>query len=268
MIIGGRSFDENRTHIMGILNITPDSFSDGGRYNSLESALFHTEKMIKEGADIIDVGGESTRPGFTHVSVSEEIERVVPVISKIKSEFNIPVSIDTFKPETAAVAIEAGADLLNDINGHEISGEYGRVAAESGLPICLMHNRAGRDYTDFKSDYINDCRRMVKEALDAGIKADNIILDPGVGFAKDTKENLYVMKHLSDLKELCPRILLGCSNKSVIGNALDLPVDSRLEGTLATTVWAVINGAMFVRVHDVEANKRALKMAEAIKNAE
>ncbi|MCR5279118.1 MAG: dihydropteroate synthase [Lachnospiraceae bacterium] len=267
MVIGGRDFDENRTHIMGILNVTPDSFSDGGRYNNMDSALFHVQEMVKEGAEIIDVGGESTRPGFNEIETSTEIERVVPVICKIKSEFNIPVSIDTYRPETALEAIKAGADLLNDIKGHEIGGEYGRVAAESGLPICIMHNRNERNYKDFAKDYYSDCVEMYEGAVAKGVKPENIILDPGVGFAKDTAENLYVMRHMDDLKDICPRILLGCSNKSVIGNTLDLPVEERLEGTIATTVWAGLHNIMFARVHNVKANLRALRMAEAINNA-
>ncbi len=267
MIIGGRVFDEDRTHIMGILNITPDSFSDGGRYDRCDSALFHVRDMIADGAEIIDVGGESTRPGANPTGSLIEIERVIPIIRKIKSEFDIPVSIDTFRLETAFEAVKTGVDLLNFVKGHEIAGEYGLFAAESGKPICIMHNRTERNYIDFGRDYLKDCGQMYRTALEIGIKPENIILDPGVGFAKDTAENLHVIRHIAELKEICPRVLLGCSNKSVIGNVLDIPVDQRLEGTIATTVWAAVNHVMFVRVHDVRANMRALRMAEAIINA-
>ncbi|MCR5311336.1 MAG: dihydropteroate synthase [Lachnospiraceae bacterium] len=267
MRIGNRDFDENRTHIMGILNVTPDSFSDGGRYNEMDAALFHAEKMIKEGAAIIDVGGESTRPGFAPVSADEEQARILPVIAKIKSEFDIPVSADTYKASTAELAIEAGADLINDVWGLLRDEEMGRVIAKSGVACCLMHNRKEHDYRDFSVDFWEDLRDIQRRAEGFGIAGDKVILDPGVGFQKDTAENLWVIKNLDGMKKLGMPWLLGCSRKSVIGNTLDLPVEERLEGTLVTTVLAVLNGAMFVRVHDVKENLRACLMAEAVKNA-
>ena len=169
MIIGGKEFEENRTHIMGILNITPDSFSDGGRYNKADSALFHVQEMVKEGAEIIDVGGESTRPGYKATGALVEMERIIPVIRKIKSEFDIPVSVDTFRLETALEAYKTGIDLLNYVKGYEIAGEYGHFAAETGLPICIMHNRTERAYDDFKTDYFKDCASMYDLALSVGI---------------------------------------------------------------------------------------------------
>lgn len=267
MKIGGVEFDEKHVHIMGILNVTPDSFSDGGRYNNVDAAMLHAEQMIKEGAEIIDIGGESTRPGFIAVSAEEERDRVVPIIREIKSRFNIPVSIDTYKADVAREAVAAGADLVNDVWGLMKEKEMGKVIAEAKVPCCLMHNRTAHDYTDFASDYRKDIEAIIERALNAGISRDKIILDPGVGFAKTVEENLYVINNLDILKEFKLPYLLGCSRKSVIGNTLNLPVDERLEGTLVTTVYAVLKGAMFVRVHDVKENLRAVRMAEAIKSA-
>ena len=264
MKIGGVEFDEKHVHVMGILNVTPDSFSDGGKFNNMDAALLHAEQMINEGAEIIDIGGESTRPGFIAVSEDEEKERVVPIIEKIKSRFNIPISIDTYKAGVAKEAVAAGADLVNDVWGLMKEEKMGEVIAKAGVPCCLMHNRTAHDYTDFASDYRKDIAAIIERATKAGIERDKIILDPGVGFAKTVEENLYVINHLDILKEFELPYLLGCSRKSVIGNTLNLPVDERLEGTLVTTVYAVLKGAMFVRVHDVKENLRAVRMAEAI----
>lgn len=268
MIIANREFDLNKTHIMGILNVTPDSFSDGGRYNTLDMALKHTEEMIKDGAAIIDVGGESTRPGYTRISDEEEIGRVVPVIEGIKKNFDIPVSIDTYKSKVAKAAIDAGADILNDIWGLKADPEIAGVVKETNAFCVIMHNRENTDYTNFVEDMLSDLRESVDIAINAGIEKDKIILDPGVGFAKSFENNLSAIKHVERLKELGFPVLLATSNKSVIGLALDLPKEERVEGTMATTAIAVMKGCEFVRVHDVKANKRIIDMMEAILAAE
>ncbi len=268
MKIGKYDFNlKNHTYIMGILNVTPDSFSDGGTHNDCEGALRHAEKMIKDGADIIDVGGESTRPGFAVVPANEEIERVVPIIEKIKSEFDIAISLDTYKPETALAGIEAGADLINYINNLREYPEMAKVIADKNVSCCLMHNRREMNYDNFSEDFFLDMTGILDTAIKAGIKEDKIILDPGIGFAKTTEQNLYVLNNLDMLNHLgCPW-LLGTSRKSVIGNTLNLPVGERLEGTLATTAYGVLNNALLVRVHDVLENKRFITMMEAVRDA-
>lgn len=265
MIIGSREFDtEHNTYIMGILNVTPDSFSDGGRYDSLDAALFHAQQMADEGADIIDVGGESTRPGHTQISDEEEISRVVPVIEKLKQEFDIPLSVDTYKSAVAEAAVRAGADLVNDIWGLKYDEKIASVIAESGAACCLMHNREQAEYNDFTADFMDDMRECVRLADKAGIPRDKIILDPGVGFGKTYEMNLTIINRLEILHDLKLPILLGTSRKSVIGLTLDLPADQREEGTLVTTVYAVQKGCAFVRVHDVEKNRRAIRMTQAL----
>lgn len=265
MKIGNREFDVNsKTYIMGILNVTPDSFSDGGRFNEVESALFHVEEMIHEGADIIDVGGESTRQGYTVISEDEEIERVVPVIERITAEFDVPVSIDTYKSRVAEAALNAGAVLVNDIWGLKKDRKMADVIAAANAACCLMHNRENTDYIDFVNDVITDLGDSVKLAETAGISREKIILDPGVGFAKSYEQNLEIIKNVDRLRELELPVLLATSRKSVIGLTLDLPSDQRLEGTLATTVMGVMKGCSFVRVHDIKENKRAILMTEAV----
>lgn len=265
MIIGGKTFDtENRTYIMGILNVTPDSFSDGGRFNSLDNACRHAEKMISEGADILDVGGESTRPGHVQISAEEEIERVVPVIEVLKSKFDIPVSVDTYKSKVAEAAIMAGADLINDIWGLKYDQRMAEVISKNKAACCLMHNREKAEYQNFVNNVLEDLQDTLKIAKNAGISDDKIMLDPGIGFGKTYEMNLEMLKHLEKLKSLGYPVLLGTSRKSVIGLTLDLPAEEREEGTLATTVMGVMKGCSFVRVHDVKANYRAMKMTEAI----
>lgn len=265
MEIGGRTFDFNRhTYVMGILNVTPDSFSDGGRYNRMDRALKRVEAMLEEGADIIDVGGESTRPGYTVLSETEEIERIAPVIKEIKSKFNIPVSLDTYKSGVAAAGIEAGADMINDIWGLKYDGAMAGIIAGSGLPCCLMHNRREAVYDDFMQEVAADLAETVHIACEAGIRDDRIILDPGVGFGKTYENNLEIINCLEELKIFGYPVLLGTSRKSVVGLTLDLPAEERLEGTLATTVFGVIKGCALVRVHDVKENVRTIRMAEAI----
>ena len=264
MIIGNTTFDEDKTYVCGILNVTPDSFSDGGKFNKLDAALYHAEEMIEEGAMLIDIGGESARPGYTMISDDEEIEREVPVIEALKSRFDVPLSLDTYKSKVAKAGIESGIDLINDIWGLKYDKAMAKVVADSGLPICIMHNRDNTDYTDFMTDVVSDLKESVDMAITAGIERDKLILDPGVGFAKNLEQNIIVMKELERLNCFKLPILLGTSRKSVIGLTLDLPKDERVEGTLVTTVLAVIKGCMFVRVHDVKENIRTIKMAEAL----
>ena len=265
MKIGDKEFQtQGHTYVMGILNVTPDSFSDGGRWNDRDKALRHVEEMVALGADVIDVGGESTRPGYTLISDEEEISRVVPVIEAIKERFDVPVSLDTYKSAVAQAGIQAGADLINDIWGLKYDDKMAAVIANSGLPCCLMHNRKNTDYQDFMQDVAADLAETIRRAENAGIADEKIILDPGVGFAKSYEQNLEIINCLEELNMFGYPLLLGCSRKSVIGLTLDLPADQRIEGTLVTTVMGVLKGCMFVRVHDVLENVRAIKMAEAI----
>ena len=258
---------EKRPYVMGILNVTPDSFSDGGRYNHLDAALKHTEQMIKDGAAIIDVGGESTRPGHEKITDQEEIDRILPVIEKIKQEFSVPVSLDTYKAAVAKEGIQAGADLLNDIWGLQYDPAMGKIVADSGVAYCLMHNR-DKITEEMDADlFIGQMKEDAKRALDAGIKKERIILDPGVGFAKTQEQNLMTIANLDRLKALGYPVLLGTSRKSVIGYVLDVPTDKRLVGTLATSAVAVQTGCMFVRVHDVKENVELIQMLERIRES-
>lgn len=265
MKIGNKEFKlGERTYVMGILNATPDSFSDGGKFNEVELALKRVEEMISQGADIIDVGGESTRPGFTVVEADDEINRVVPVIKAIKEKFDITVSIDTYKAKTAEAAIKAGADIINDVWGFKKDKDMAAVAAKYDVQCILMHNREDKPYENLMEDVKSDLEESIKIAMDAGVKKENIILDPGIGFAKTYEENLMVMKNLKEIRDLGYPVLLGTSRKSMIGNALNLPVDQRVEGTVATTVMGIMAGCEFVRVHDVLENKRACVMTDTI----
>ena len=265
MRIGNRKFDiKNHTYCMGILNVTPDSFSDGGKWKDMDRALFHVEEMLSEGMDILDVGGESTRPGYTMLEAEEEIGRVVPVIEAVKKRFEVPVSLDTYKSAVAKAGISAGVDMINDIWGLKYDEDMAKVIAESGLPCCLMHNRKEAVYQEYMREIKDDLRQSVRIALKAGITGDKIILDPGVGFGKTYEQNLEVIGKLEELQCFDLPILLGCSRKSVIGLTLGLPTEERLEGTLTTTVMAVMKGCSFVRVHDIKENVRAIRMAEAI----
>ena len=257
-IIGGHSY------IMGILNVTPDSFSDGGKHDHLEEAIIHVEKMINEGADIIDIGGESTRPNYTFVSDEEEIKRVVPIIEEIRKRWDIPISIDSYKSKVAKAACVAGADLINDVWGLQYDKDMAAVVKDMDVAVCLMHNRKDTDYGNFHEDFLQDMRKIIDTAKEAGILDDKIMIDPGIGFAKTLDMNLYLMNNLEMLHQFAYPILLGTSRKSIIGKTLDLPVDQRLEGTLATTVMGVMKGSQFIRVHDVLANARAIQMTEAI----
>lgn len=265
MKIGNREFDtKNHCYIMGILNVTPDSFSDGGKFNRLDDALRHTEDMIREGADIIDIGGESTRPGHQVITDEEEIARVTPVIEAVKKQFDIPISIDTYKSAVTEAALQAGADLVNDIWGFKHDKRAAELTARYNAACCLMHNRHEAVYQNFQEDVLSDLEECVRIAKEAGIADDRIILDPGVGFGKTYEMNLEITNHLEILHRLGYPVLLGTSRKSMIGLTLDLPADDRVEGTLATTVLGVIKGCSFVRVHDIRENKRIIKMTEAI----
>ncbi len=263
MKIGNREFN-NRTYVMGILNITPDSFSDGGKYNSIDRALKRAEEMIKEGADVIDIGGESTRPGYTPVSAAEETERTAPIIEKIKERMDIPISIDTYKAEVAEEAAKAGADMLNDIWGFKKDSEMAHIAVKYNLSCCIMHNRKEPIYNDLIADVRNDIEESINIGIKAGLDKKRIMIDPGIGFGKSYEQNIDIIKGFSQLNTLgCP-ILIGASRKSVIGLTLGLPPEERLEGTVAISVIAALNGALFVRVHDIKENKRAILMTEKI----
>ena len=267
MLRGNRKFDtKNGVYVMGILNVTPDSFSDGGLWTERDAALRQAGRMAEEGAAIIDIGGESTRPGHTPVSAEEEAARVLPVIEAVKRETGLPVSIDTYKAEVARAALEAGADMVNDIWGlRRDGGEMAALIAGTGAACCLMHNRERAEYADFMADMLSDLRETLAIADRAGIARSSIVLDPGIGFGKTYEQNLIAMNRLDELLAFgCP-VLLAASRKSVIGLTLDLPADERMEGTIATTVAGVLRGAAFVRVHDVKENLRAARMALAIR---
>jgi dihydropteroate synthase len=256
----------SRTIIMGILNVTPDSFSDGGRYDRVEEALAQAYRMAEQGADIIDIGGESTRPGHQQITVEEELQRVMPVIQALKKDrlFKLPLSIDSYKAAVAEAALAAGVEMLNDVWGLKKDNTLGAVAARYKVPICLMHNRSNTNYADLIADIIADLEESVALAHQAGIKDNAIIIDPGIGFGKDLAQNLEVMRRLSELCCLGYPLLLGTSRKSMIGKTLDLPADQRLEGTAATIACGIAAGAAIVRVHDVLEMKRVAMMTDAM----
>lgn len=256
-----------RTHIMGILNVTPDSFSDGGSYDSKEKAIQQAIKMEEDGADIIDIGGESTRPNHQPVSLEEEIDRVIPIIKAIREYTNLPISIDTYKAETAKQAIEAGADIINDIWGAKREPEIARVAAQYNVPIILMHNRSNKNYTDLIHDMKIDLKESIDIALDAGVQEDKIVLDPGVGFAKTAEDNLIVMNQLEQFVRMGYPVLLATSRKRFIGGVLDLPAEERDIGTGATTCLGITKGVQMVRAHNVKVNVELAKMMDAMQRA-
>ena len=255
----------NRTYVMGILNVTPDSFSDGGDFSNIEKAIIHAKEMIEEGADIIDIGGESTRPGFQEVTVEEEINRVVPIIKRLVEEINTPISIDTYKAIVAQRAIEAGASIVNDIWGLQKDPNMAAVVSKYDVPVVIMHNQIGTEYDKDIIEAMKDFfKKSISIALEAGVKKYNIILDPGIGFGKDVEQNIHVMSRLGELNDLGYPILLGTSRKSMIGKILDLPPKERVEGTLATSVLGVVQGVEIIRVHDVKENVRTIRVADAI----
>jgi len=253
-----------KTYIMGILNTTPDSFSDGGKYLDITQAVEHAKEMVENGADIIDIGGESTRPGYTVISEDEEIERVVPVIEAIAKHVNVPISIDTYKAKVAQMAIEAGAHIINDIWGAKADKDMAAIAAKYNVPIILMHNRHDRNYSFFIRDVLNDLYESINIVKQAGVQDEQIILDPGIGFAKDLQENILMMQNLDTLTALGYPVLLGTSKKSMIGQALDLPVNERMEGTGATVCYGIQKGCQIIRIHDVKEMSRMAKMMDVL----
>ncbi|PCD05110.1 dihydropteroate synthase [Peribacillus simplex] len=261
------SFDldySNKTLIMGILNVTPDSFSDGGKYNRIDAALKHAERMVNDGADILDVGGESTRPNYERISDEEEVERVAPIIEAISRNIEVPISVDTYKSRVAEAAVKAGAHILNDIWGGKADSLMSKVAAEYKVPIILMHNRGNMEYGHFVRDVLQDLFESIMLVKDAGVKDENIILDPGIGFAKDLRLNLEMMRNLDKLVSLGYPVLLATSRKSMIGHILELPPSERMEGTAATICHGIQQGCQMVRVHDVKEMARTAKMMDAL----
>ena len=263
--VNGTVFDFHKeTIIMGILNVTPDSFSDGGKYDAVEAAVTHAKKMVADGAKIIDVGGESTRPGRAAVSLEEELSRVIPVIQALSRELDVAISIDTYKAKVAEAAIQAGAHIINDVWGAKREPAIAEVAARLGVPILLMHNRDNADYSDFWSDVRKDLEESVRIAKDAGVPNHHIWLDPGIGFAKTTGQNILMMQHLEDLVEMGYPVLLATSRKTMIGKVLDLPVEERLEGTAATVSFGMMHGCHMMRVHDVKEIARTVRMMDVM----
>lgn len=254
-----------RTFIMGILNITPDSFSDGGDFIDIETAVNHAKAMVSEGADIIDIGGESTRPGFTEVSEEEELRRVLPVLERLVKEIDVPISVDTYKASVAEKALKTGAHIINDVWGMQKDPNMASIIAQYNVPIIAMHNQIG---TEYANDIMEEICRFLKESIKigiaAGIKPENILLDPGIGFGKTADQNIEVLQRLGELNDLGYPILLGTSRKSMIGKILGVIPKERMEGTVATTVMGIIQGVDIVRVHDVRENMRAAKMTDAI----
>jgi dihydropteroate synthase len=250
---------------MGILNITPDSFSDGGDFFALEKALNRAKAMVLEGADIIDVGGESTRPGYVMISDEEELARIVPVIKMLAKEIDVPISIDTYKSQVAEEAIKAGAHIVNDIWGLKKDPKMAEIVAKYQVPVIIMHNQ---EDTIYQGDIMEEIKRSLQASIDLALKAglhkENIILDPGIGFGKDLEQNMTVMARLAELNELGYPLLLGTSRKSMLGKILDLPPKERLEGTIATTVMGIMQGIDIIRVHDVKENRRAAMVSDAI----
>lgn len=253
-----------KTLIMGILNVTPDSFSDGGRYNNVEAAVSRAKKLVEDGADIIDVGGESTRPGAEKVPLEEELKRVIPIITALSKEVSVPISIDTYKAEVAKQAIEAGAHIINDVWGAKADPAMAHVAAEKNVPIILMHNRENRDYQVFLRDVLNDLYESIRLVKEAGVRDEMIILDPGIGFAKDFHLNVEMMRGLDKLVNLGYPVLLGTSRKSMIGQILDLPTQERAEGTGATVCYGIQKGCHIMRVHDVKEIARMAKVMDVL----
>ncbi|MGC9312745.1 MAG: dihydropteroate synthase [Sediminispirochaetaceae bacterium] len=265
MKIGTAYYDRGlRTYVMGILNVTPDSFSDGGSYADLDSAVQRGLEMEAQGADIIDIGGESTRPGHKPVGVREELSRVIPVIRRLAAELRVPISIDTSKAEVACAGVEAGACLINDVWGFTADPDMVKVAVETGAACCLMHNQEGTAYKDLMEDILHELSLRASRALEGGVDESKIILDPGIGFGKTVEQNIEVMQSLGRLNELKYPWLLGTSRKSMIGRTLDLPVDRRLAGSIATNVLGIRAGADFIRVHDVRPHVQAARMTDRI----
>jgi len=253
-----------KTYIMGILNVTPDSFSDGGKYTTLEASIARAEEMVKEGADIIDIGGESTRPGFEPIDANEELGRVIPVIESLANKLNVPLSIDTRKGIVAEQALEAGVHIVNDIWGLQGDDSIAKIAAKYKAGVIIMHNKPDNIYVNLMEDIKQFLRKSIDIALTTGIAANNIVIDPGIGFGKNFSHNLEVIRRLNELKELGFPLLLGASRKSFIGKILNLPADQRVEGTASVVAIGIDRGTDIVRVHDVKEMTRVAKVADAI----
>ncbi|MFF3103505.1 dihydropteroate synthase [Viridibacillus arvi] len=266
LTIDGHILDFHKeTFVMGILNVTPDSFSDGGKYNDLEAAVAQAKQMVADGAKIIDIGGESTRPGHTQISVEEELSRVIPIIKELRKEVHVLISIDTYKAEVARQAVLAGAHIINDIWGAKYDPEIASVAAELNVPIILMHNRENEEYgVNFWEVAKADLEKSLQIAKAAGVPDAHIWLDPGIGFAKSHHENILMMQSLPQLVEMGYPVLLATSRKRMIGNVLDLPVTERVEGTGATVCFGIDKGCHMVRVHDVKEITRMTKMMDVL----
>lgn len=273
-LICGRFLSElkEKTHIMGILNRTPDSFSDGGKFMDEDAALRHIRKMINDGADIIDIGGESTRPGSESVGLAEELERTIPIIEKASKDFDIPISIDTSKHEVALRAIRAGAVIVNDITGLKSDSKMAEVVSTSGVCVSVMHIKGTPKnmqdnplYADLMAEIIDGLRESIAIAVRAGVLPHKIIIDPGIGFGKTAEQNLEIINRLGELKALDKPILIGTSRKSFIGKILGRGLNERVMGTAATSVLAVMNGANIIRVHDVEEMVDAARMVDAVR---
>lgn len=255
----------SKTYIMGILNVTPDSFTDGGNFNDLDRALAHAREMVEQGADIIDIGGESTRPGYQRISDQEEIERLAPVLEVLVKELEVPISVDTYKSGVAKAVLEIGADIINDIWGFLDDPELAKVAAQYNAPVVVMHNKHDTNYQSLMDEILASLRKSIAIGLEAGIPDENIIVDPGIGFGKTLEQHLEVMRHLEEFRTLGYPILLGTSRKSMIGKTLDLPTDQRLEGTAATVTLGIAKGAAdIIRMHDVKAMARVARMTDAM----
>jgi len=261
---GRRLVVGERTLVMGILNVTPDSFSDGGLYLDPGKAMARAQEMVAEGADLIDVGGVSTRPGHTPVPAEEEWRRLAPALGRLAQTVEVPISVDTWRAEVARRALETGAHLINDQWGLQADPDLARVAARYGAPVILMHNQEHREYRDLMGDILRFLRRGIEIAESSGLTRDRLIADPGIGFGKDTEQNLEVLHRLPELRSLGLPILIGTSRKSVIGNTLGLPVEERLEGTAATVALGIAFGADIIRVHDVKAMVRVARMTDAV----
>jgi dihydropteroate synthase len=253
-----------KTLVMGILNVTPDSFSDGGDFVSLKKAVERAKQMAAEGADLIDIGGESTRPGAERISLMEELRRVIPIVEAISSAIDLPISVDTYKAEVARQALKAGAHLINDVWALQGDVEMARVIVDFGCPVVLMHNRKEANYNHFLTDIVEDLKKSIEQAEKSGIDRKQIILDPGIGFAKDYEQNLLLMNHLHELVALGYPVLLGTSRKSMIRQTLQLPADDVVEGTAATVVLGIAQGCQIIRVHDIRQMKRVAAMTDAI----
>ena len=270
--IGQRVLDlSSRTHLMGVLNVTPDSFSDGGRFFKLEEAIKQGLKLAEEGADMIDIGGESTRPGSEPVTIEEELRRVIPVIEELTKMIQAPISIDTYKSRVAKEALDSGASMVNDISGLRFDPEMKKVIAEYDVPVVLMHIQGtpknmqeSPKYENLLEDIKSYLNQSISIAEEAGIGEDKIIIDPGIGFGKTLDDSLKILKNLREFKSLGRPVMVGVSRKSFIGKILDLPTDERLEGSLASMAVAIMNGANILRVHDVKESKRVAKLVDAI----